>query len=116
MVLVTTSKSPTAVSRFLPAITVAAALAVTFVAATLPTPLYAIYRRAFGFSEITLTLIYAVYVLGNLGALFLGGRLSDQIGRRKAVLAGLAAGVISTCVFVFATGTVWLFVARALSG
>ena len=63
---------------------VAAALAITFVGATLPTPLYPLYQQAFGFSGITLTLIYAVYVLGNLVALLVFGRLSDEIGRRNA--------------------------------
>jgi MFS family permease len=116
MVLLATLRPRRAISPYFPVVSVASALAVAFVAATLPTPLYAIYSRTFGFSEITLTLIYAVYVLGNLGALFVGGRSSDQIGRRTAVLAGMAAGFASTLVFVFAAGTAWLFVARPLSG
>ena len=53
-----------------------------FVGAIMPTPLYPLFRAAFGFSGVTLTLIYAVYVLGNLMALLLFGRLADQIGRR----------------------------------
>jgi len=94
---------------------VAAALAIAFIAATLPTPLYAIYRRTFGFSEFTLTLIYAVYVLGNLAALFLVGRLSDQIGRRIAVLSAIGFGLASTVVYIVAA-TASLFAARVLSG
>jgi hypothetical protein len=53
----------------LPTAIVAAELAAIFIGATLPTPLYPIYREEFGFGEVTLTLIYAVYVLGNVGAL-----------------------------------------------
>src|SRR6476620_3435852 len=53
-----------------------------FIATTLPTPLYVIYEHTFGFSRVTLTLIYAVYVVGNLVALLLFGRTSDVIGRR----------------------------------
>ena len=60
---------------------IAAMLAVMFVGAILPTPLYPLFREAFGFSPVTLTLIYAVYVLGNLVALLLFGRLADQIGQ-----------------------------------
>jgi MFS family permease len=93
---------------------VAAELAVMFFGATLPTPLYPLYRAAFGFGQITLTLIYAVYVLGNLVALLFFGRLSDQIGRRPATLP--AIGVVSTLTFLLADGTVWLFAARVLSG
>ncbi len=95
---------------------VAVELAIMFVGATLPTPLYPLYRRAFGFSEITLTLVYATYVLGNLAALFVFGRLSDQIGRRSATLPAIGFGLASTVVFALAGGTVWLFVARVLSG
>ena len=61
---------------------VAAMIAVLFAGSTALTPLYVIYKQAFGFSQITLTLVYAVYVVGNLGALLMFGRLSDVIGRR----------------------------------
>jgi MFS family permease len=45
--------------------------------------------QEFGFSEITLTPIYAVHVV----ALLLFGRLSDQLGRKRVTLPalGLAA-------------------------
>ncbi|TIT29309.1 MAG: MFS transporter, partial [Mesorhizobium sp.] len=43
---------------------VAAMIAVLFAGSTVLTPLYVIYKQAFGFSQITLTLVYAVYVLG----------------------------------------------------
>jgi MFS family permease len=95
---------------------VAVQLAVMFVGAIMPTPLYPLYQRAFGFSGITLTLIYAVYVLGNLVALLFFGRLADQVGRRKAILPAIGFGIASTVVFAAATGTAWLFAARALSG
>ena len=101
-------------SAALPA--VAVALAVMFVGAILPTPLYPAYRHAFGFDGVTLTLIYAVYVLGNLVALLCFGRLSDRIGRRWVTLPTIGAGFGSTLLFLFADGTAWLFAARALSG
>lgn len=95
---------------------VAFELGVVFVGAILPTPLYPLYRQAFGFSGVTLTLIYATYVLGNVVALLVFGRLADQIGRRKASLPAIAVGVASALAFALATGTPWLFVARGLSG
>ncbi len=91
-------------------------LAVLYVGSTLPTPLYLDYRRAFGFSEIVLTLIYASYVVGNLTALFALGRLSDQIGRRSVTVSALALAAVSTLLFLFAGETVWLFAARIVSG
>jgi MFS family permease len=95
---------------------VAIALAVMFVGAILPTPLYPLYQHAFGFSGITLTLIYAIYVFGNLVALLFFGRLADQVGRRSAILPAIGIGIASTIVFAAAADTAWLFVARALSG
>jgi MFS family permease len=95
---------------------VAVALAVMFVGAIMPTPLYPLYQHAFAFSGVTLTLIYAVYVLGNLVALLFFGRLADQVGRRNAMLPAIGFGIASTVVFAAAAGTAWLFAARALSG
>jgi MFS family permease len=95
---------------------VAAELAAVFLGAILPTPLYPLYKAAFGFSGVTLTLIYAVYVLGNLMALLFFGRLSDQIGRRKVSVPAIAIAIVSAIVFAAATSTAWLFAGRALSG
>jgi MFS family permease len=95
---------------------VAACLGVMFVGATLPTPLYPLYRHAFGFGTVTLALIYASYVLGNLLALLVFGRVSDQVGRRKVILPAIACAFVSTLAFAFATNPAWLFVARSLSG
>lgn len=91
-------------------------IAVMFMGSTLVTPLYALYRDTFGFSDVTLTLVYATYVLGNAAALFFLGRISDQIGRRRTTFAAIAIAVASSLAFLFATGTPWLFVGRALSG
>ena len=95
---------------------VAVQLGIMFIGAILPTPLYPLYREAFGFSGVTLTLIYATYVLGNLTALLFFGRLADQIGRRSASLPAVAVGIASAGIFAAAQGTAWLFVARGVSG
>jgi MFS family permease len=87
-----------------------------FAGSTVLTPLYAIYKQTFGFSQITLTLIYAVYALGNLLALSLFGRVSDQIGRASIALLATGAAIASALIFLFATGVTALFVGRILSG
>jgi MFS family permease len=109
-------KSMAASRNFVALSAVAIQLGVMFVGAILPTPFYPLYRQAFGFSGVTLTLIYATYVLGNLAALLLFGRLADQIGRRAASLPAVAVGIASTIVFAAAQSTGWLFAARGLSG
>ncbi len=95
---------------------VAASLAVIYVLSTVPTPLYEIYRERLGFSGVTLTVIYAAYVVGSLGAMLFLGRLSDQIGRRPVVLASMVAGVVAVILFLFADATIWLVAARVVSG
>lgn len=91
-------------------------LAAIYAGSTIVTPLYPLYQRAFGVSEVTITLVYATYVVGNLGALFAFGRLSDQAGRRLVSLLVLAVGGASTLLFLFAVHPAMLFLARAASG
>ncbi|MGN6525140.1 MAG: MFS transporter [Burkholderiaceae bacterium] len=91
-------------------------LGLMFMASTLVTPLYGPWRAAFGFSALTLTLVYATYVVGNLVALLLFGRLSDQVGRRRASLPALGVAAAAMLVFAFAQSTAWLYVGRALTG
>ena len=95
---------------------VAAMIGVLFAGSTIVTPLYIMYKQAFGFSQITLTLIYAVYVVGNLCGLLFFGRLSDQVGRRPMAAASMALAVISALVFLFASGVGALYLGRILSG
>jgi MFS family permease len=87
-----------------------------YAGSTLLTPLYRLYRETFGFSQLTLTLIYSVYVLGNLTALLLLARLSDQLGRRAVNLAAIAIGALATLLFLLASSPVWLFAGRIVSG
>jgi MFS family permease len=95
---------------------VALAIGILFMGSTLVTPLYRLYRLEFGFSALTLTLIYAVYVLGNLASLLLLGRISDELGRRRVLLPALGFAAAGTLLFLAALSTGWLFAARLASG
>jgi MFS family permease len=95
---------------------IAAMIGVLFAGSTVVTPLYIMYKQAFGFSQISLTLIYAVYVIGNLCGLLLFGRLSDQVGRRPTAAVGMVLAIISALVFLFANGVGALYLGRILSG
>src|SRR5437763_9644676 len=103
--------------RLVPAAWVAAAdIAVLFMGSTLLTPLYVLYQRKYGFSQITLTLVYSAYVIGNIAALFLLGRVSDQIGRRRTTLPAMAIAGIATLTFMLDAGTATIFAGRVMSG
>jgi MFS family permease len=93
-----------------------AVIAVLFMGSTLLTPLYELYEASYRFSPFVLVLLYAVYVVGNLLALFVFGRLSDQIGRRPVVFAALGLAAVSAALFLVAGSLGWLFVARIISG
>lgn len=83
---------------------------------TLPTPLYPIYRTAFGFSELTVTVIFATYAVGVIAGLVLFGNVSDAIGRKRTLVPGLLLSAISAVVFLLAHGLPLLLVGRLLSG
>lgn len=92
------------------------AIAALYVGTTVLTPLYPIYQHTFGISQLTITIIYAVYVVGNLTVLFLFGRLSDQIGRRSTSVLAFGLTLISASVFLFSHGAPGLSVGRAING
>lgn len=82
----------------------------------LPTPLYVIYQKAWGFSPGILTVIFAAYAAGLLLMLLTFGRLSDRIGRRPVLVLSVVVAIGSTIVFLLASNVGWLIVARVLSG
>jgi MFS family permease len=95
---------------------VAFAFAVTMVGTTLPTPLYPIYERTIGFSGLVVTVVFAAYAAGVIAALLLLGRLSDEVGRRPVLLAGLGLSAASAVLFLAAGDLAALLAGRVLSG
>ncbi|MFF4343287.1 MFS transporter [Kitasatospora sp. NPDC001540] len=94
----------------------AAAFAVCMAGTTLPTPLYGLYQERIGFSELMVTVVFAVYALGVIGVLLLVGNVSDAVGRRPVLLVGLGCAAASAVVFLAEQGLAWLFAGRLLSG
>lgn len=92
------------------------AFAVAMVGTTMPTPVYSLYQAEFGFSVFVVTIIFAAYAAGVLAALLAFGRWSDSLGRRPLLLAGIALGIVSALVFVFAGSLAALLIGRVLSG
>jgi predicted MFS family arabinose efflux permease len=96
--------------------TVALTTATLLAASSAPSPLYAVYQAKFGFSALTLTTIFAVYVLALLLSLLTVGRLSDFIGRRPVLAAAIVVEAASMAVFLGADSVTWLVVARIVQG
>ncbi|APQ11382.1 MFS transporter [Pseudomonas oryzihabitans] len=98
-------------------LTLLGALLLSFLAASsAPTPLYASYQHAWGFSTFWLTWVFAVYAFTLLAALLVGGRLSDHLGRRPVILVALVLEALAMLLFHQAQGLADLVVARAVQG
>ncbi|MFT4267329.1 MAG: MFS transporter [Xenophilus sp.] len=92
-------------------------LVVSFLAAsTAPSPLYALYREAWGFSALVLTVVFSSYAFALLAALLVFGALSDHLGRRTVILAALVLEIGAIVLFLRADSVGWLLAARVLQG
>ncbi len=65
----------------------------------MPTPLYAVYQAAWGFSPITVTVVFAIYALAVLATLLVVGSLSDYVGRRPVLIAATLLQAVTMVVF-----------------
>ena len=57
------------------------------VIAGVPSPIYSVYLRRWGFSVTVLTVLFAVYVAGLVAAWLTVGSVSDHLGRRPVPVA-----------------------------
>ena len=97
-------------------VTYALTLLVLVASGSAPSPLYPVYQAEWDLSPLALTIVFAVYVAGLLATLLTAGRLSDHVGRRPLVLAGLVVSVSAMLVFSVATDEATLITARVLQG
>lgn len=94
----------------------AGVFAVGMAGTTLPTPLYGLYREQLGFSELMVTVVFAVYALGVIATLLVAGDFSDVLGRRPMLLVALGLSILSAVCFLGENGLPLLLVGRLLSG
>lgn len=96
---------------------VAAAIIVhTLWTSAAPAVSYPLYAAQWQLTHTVTTAIFAVYPIAVVIALLVFGNLSDHIGRRTAILFGLAASLAGVLLFALAHGVAWLFAGRALMG
>ncbi|MFH8593436.1 MFS transporter [Streptomyces rimosus] len=66
------------------------------------------YRSDLGLTTATTTALFAVYVLGLIPGLLLGGPLADRRGRRPVVHTALATAAVATCLLMAGPAAAWL--------
>jgi MFS family permease len=96
--------------------TAGALLVLVLAASGVPSPLYRVYQEQFGFSSGVLTTVFGIYALALLAALLVVGALSDHVGRRPVIVAGLLLQVVAMLLFLVADGVGWLLAARVVQG
>jgi MFS family permease len=94
----------------------ASVLLVMMLGGTLPVPLYVLYEKQMDFGVLGVTVVFAAYVLGTLVVLVAFGDLSDHLGRRATLAIAVACAMVSTALFLAASGIGLLIVARLVSG
>ncbi|WP_226583792.1 MFS transporter [Acuticoccus sediminis] len=81
-----------------------------------PAMTYPLYIREWGLSTTQTTLVFAVYPAVVVLVMLFAGDLADHVGRRKAMLWGLAASGAGVALFAVATGLDTLIAGRVLMG
>ena len=81
---------------------VALAFLIVMAVATLPSPLYGLYRTRDGLSAFTITIVYAIWAAGTIATLIANRFIVSRIGRRDlravAALVGAAGEINRVCV------------------
>ena len=98
------------------AIIAACAMLLTFAAVAVPVPLYAEYKIALGLTDADISLTMVSYLTGVLTTLFVGGSLSDALGRRPLVAAALLFGSLACALYIWLPNGAALQIARMVQG
>ena len=73
---------------------VAFAFLIVMAVATLPSPLYGLYRTRDHLSAFMITVIYAIFAAGTIASLLAVGAVAVRIGRRGVMLAAIATMMV----------------------
>jgi len=91
-------------------------LALSLWASGAPSVLYPVYAAQWNLPPVVTTSVFGVYPLSLLVVLLFFGSLSDTIGRRRAILIGVALIAVSAAVFAFAPNVGFLYLGRVMQG
>jgi MFS family permease len=96
--------------------TSAAVLVMCLGSSAAPSVLYPLYAEAWNLTPVAISSVFGMYPLGLLVVLLLVGAISDVVGRRRVMLAGMAMLAFSAVILAVASDVGWLFVGRFLQG
>jgi MFS family permease len=91
-------------------------LALCLWASGAPSVLYPVYAEQWDLAPVVTTSVFGAYPLALLIVLLFFGSISDTIGRRRAMLVGVALIGTSAIVFALAPNVGFLFAGRVLQG
>src|SRR6266446_7896410 len=74
---------------------VAFAFLIVMAFATLPSPLYGLYRERDHLSAFTITIVYAIWAAGTIAALIAVPYIAERIGRRGVMLVAVATMIVA---------------------
>jgi len=95
---------------------VAFAFLVVMAFATLPSPLYGLYRVRDGLSAFTITIVYAIWAAGTIAALIAVPFIAERIGRRGVMFAAVATMMAAAGELAAWKSLPGLLVGRLLTG
>jgi predicted MFS family arabinose efflux permease len=95
---------------------VAFAFLVVMAFATLPSPLYGLYRTRDDLSPFTITVVYAIFAAGTITALRSAPSIAARIGRRGIMLGAVASMIVAAIVLASWKALPGLLIGRLITG
>src|ERR1700728_3427044 len=95
---------------------VAFAFLIVMAVATLPSPLYGLYRTRDHLSAFTITVVFAIFAAGTIAVLQRDSAIAARIGRRGVMLAAVAMMMVAMAVLAAWKDLPGLLIGRVLTG
>jgi hypothetical protein len=95
---------------------VAFAFLVVMSFATLPSPLYGLYRERDGLSTLTVTIVYAIFAGGTIATLLAVQFIAAKAGRRRVMLGAVATMMVAAAILAAWKALPGLLAGRLVTG